>query len=109
MARPKLSADGTLLAWTSRRHGEPEVFLMPVAGGTPRQLTFFGAAAPTCWASARTAGCWSCRPGSQPFRSCWWAYAIDVADGADPTPRRLPYGPVTAVAMGDPAVVVSTG
>src|ERR1700712_3073154 len=42
VTRPRLSADGTLLAWMSRRHGEPEVFLIPVAGGIPRQLTFFG-------------------------------------------------------------------
>ena len=58
VARPRLSPDGTLLAWMSRRHGEPEVFLMPVAGGTPRQLTFFGAASTPCSASPRTAGCW---------------------------------------------------
>ena len=33
VSRPRLSADGSLLAWVSRRRGEPEVFMMPVAGG----------------------------------------------------------------------------
>ncbi|HEX8304801.1 MAG TPA: S41 family peptidase [Jatrophihabitans sp.] len=109
VARPRLSADGTLLAWVSRRHGEPEVFLVPVAGGTPRQLTFFGHGSTALLGFGPDGRVLVASAGSQPFRSFWWAYAIDVSEGADPTPQRLPYGPVTSVAIGDPAVVVGTG
>ncbi|MEO7260411.1 MAG: S41 family peptidase [Jatrophihabitantaceae bacterium] len=109
VAHPRLSADGTMLAWTSHRHGEPEVFLMPVAGGASRQLTFFGHPSTTVLGFAPGGRLLVVSAGSQPFRSFWWAYAIDVSDGANPTPRRLPYGPVTSVAIGDPAVVVGTG
>lgn len=109
VARPRLSPDASLLAWVSRRHGEPEVFVMPVGGGTPRQLTFFGQASTTLLGFAPDGRVVVASPGGQPFRSFWWAYAIDVGEGADPTPQRLPYGPVTSVAFGDPAVVVGTG
>ncbi|HST47133.1 S41 family peptidase [Jatrophihabitans sp.] len=109
VARPRLSPDGTLLAWTSRRRGEPEVFVMPVAGGPPRQLTFFGVTSTNVLGFAPDGRLLVMSSGSQAFRSWWWAYAIDVTEGADPTPRRLPYGPVTALAVGEPSVVVSTG
>ncbi|HEY0168106.1 MAG TPA: S41 family peptidase [Jatrophihabitans sp.] len=108
VARPRLSADGTMLAWTSRRHGEPEVFLMPVAGGASRQLTFFGHSSTTLLGFGPDGRVLVSSAGSQPFRSFTWAYAIDVTDGADPAPQRLPYGPVSSVAIGDPAVVVGS-
>ena len=108
VARPKLSADGSMLAWMSRRHGEFEVYLMPVSGGIPRQLTFFGHPSTTLLGFHPDGRVLVASAGSQPFRSHSWAYAIDVGDGADPTPRRLPYGPVESVAIGDPAVVVGT-
>ncbi|HEX8081868.1 MAG TPA: PDZ domain-containing protein [Jatrophihabitans sp.] len=108
VAQPRLSADGTMLAWLSRRHGAPEVFLMPVAGGVSRQLTFFGHASTTLLGFGPDGRVLVTSSGSQPFRSFTWSYAIDVTDGADPTPRRLPYGPVGSVAIGDPAVVVGS-
>ncbi|MDQ1740434.1 MAG: tricorn protease [Pseudonocardiales bacterium] len=108
VARPRLSADGSMLAWMSRRHGQPEVYLMPVAGGTPRQLTFFGHPSTTLLGFHPDGRVLVTSAGSQPFRSHSWAYAVNVGDGADPTPQRLPYGPVSSVAIGDPAVVVGT-
>ncbi|MBV9821535.1 MAG: PD40 domain-containing protein, partial [Actinobacteria bacterium] len=109
VARPQLSPDGTTVAWTSRRRGEPEVFAMPVEGGTPRQLTFFGHPSTTVLGFAPDGRLLVMSAGSQAFRSWVWGYAIDLAEGADPAPQRLPYGPVTAIAMADPAVVVATG
>lgn len=108
VASPRLSADGAMLAWTSHRHGEPEVFLLPVTGGTPRQLTYFGHSSTTLLGFGPDGRVLVASAGSQPFRSFTWAYAIDVSEGADPTPRRLPYGPVSSVAIGDPAVVVGS-
>jgi tricorn protease len=109
VARPRLSADGSMLAWMSKRSGESEVFLMPAAGGTARQLTFFGDSGTTLLGFGPDGRVLVISAGSQPFRSHWWAYAIDISDGADPTPQRLPYGPVNSVAVGEPAVVVGTG
>ena len=34
-SRPKLSPDGTQVAWASRRDGNPEVYVAPVDGGPP--------------------------------------------------------------------------
>ncbi len=109
VSRPRLSADGSLLAWVSRRRGEPEVFMMPVAGGPARQLTYFGHPSTSLLGFGPDGRVLVLSSGAEPFRSHSWAYAIDVTDGADPTPRRLPYGPVNSVAFGGPGVVVGTG
>ena len=37
---PRLSPDGTRVAFTSNRFGNDDVFVIPVTGGEPRQLTF---------------------------------------------------------------------
>ncbi|TVP44702.1 MAG: hypothetical protein EA350_11060, partial [Gemmatimonadales bacterium] len=38
--RPRFSPDGTLVAFTSNRAGTNHVWVVPVEGGDPRQLTF---------------------------------------------------------------------
>ena len=38
---PRLSPDGTWLAFSSNRMGNDDVWVMPATGGEPRQLTFF--------------------------------------------------------------------
>jgi tricorn protease len=42
-ARPVLSPDGTLLAFTSREEHHPEVWCMPAEGGRAHRVTFLGA------------------------------------------------------------------
>ena len=37
---PRFSPDGKLVAFSSNRFGNDDVFVVPVAGGEPRQLTF---------------------------------------------------------------------
>src|SRR5689334_9076735 len=71
VARPRLSADGTAVAWTSRRDGNPEVYWVPSPaarrsgspGGTrPR---------PGCWAGRPTGASWPRRPAaSRSPRGC---------------------------------------
>jgi tricorn protease len=109
VAGPRLSPDGTTMAWLSRRRGEPDVFVMPVAGGPIRQVSYFGHTNTAVLGFAPDGRLLVCSAGSQPFRSHYWAYAIDLSD-ADPTPQRLPYGPANAVAYGPSgAVVVGSG
>jgi tricorn protease len=38
---PRVSPDGKWIAFSSNRYGSNNVFLMPVAGGAPKQLTFY--------------------------------------------------------------------
>ncbi|MFD0631821.1 hypothetical protein ACFQ9X_09505 [Catenulispora yoronensis] len=40
--RPRLSPDGTRLAWTSAREGVREAFTLPVDGGATTRLTYWG-------------------------------------------------------------------
>ncbi|MQA09710.1 MAG: peptidase S41 [Pseudonocardiaceae bacterium] len=93
---PRISPDGTHVAWTSTRDVEPEVHVAPVDGGPSRRLTY--------WGDVRTAVIgWT--PGDEVLtlsstgqaslrRS--WAYQVRLDGGQ---PRRLPYGPIGGLAL----------
>jgi tricorn protease len=103
---PRLSADGSQLAWTSERDGAAEVYVAGTEDGGARRLTF--------WGNDRTSVCgWSpagevlaVTAAGQPFAFFTWAYAISPGGGA---PRRLPYGPVSGLAVGPGAVALLSG
>jgi tricorn protease len=40
---PAISEDGLQIAFIGRDEGEPEVFVMPVQGGSPKRITYLGA------------------------------------------------------------------
>ncbi|MGW0883814.1 S41 family peptidase [Streptomyces sp. NPDC002671] len=103
VTHPRISPDGTSIAWTSTRDGAPEVHVAPVAGGSATRLTH--------WGSRRTAvRGWTPdgrvlalgaqgRPSSRP-----WAHAVPLDGGPAET---LPHGPVGDVAFG-PATVLQS-
>ncbi len=118
-AHPRLSVDGTRVAWTSWREGAPEVFVADADGGAARRLTW--------WGDPRTRSLgWSPAHGAddpdetggpggtvlavsatgQASARRTWAYAVPAGDRA---PQRLPYGPVSdlAAAAGDATLLLS--
>ncbi|MEV7723603.1 PDZ domain-containing protein [Streptomyces sp. NPDC087917] len=104
VGHPRISPDGSLLAWTSARDGMPEAYAVPLDGSRPpRRLTHFG------HARTRVAG-WT--PGGEvlvlsaqhthsPIAT--WAWAVSPDGGA---PRRLPFGPIGDLAYGPLGQVV---
>lgn len=100
---PRFSPDGNRIAWTSQRDGDPEVHVTATGGGLSTRLTYWGDPTTTVlgWTPggdvlARSA------TGAPSIRRTW-AHAIPVNGGPS---RRLPYGPVDAVAFGDGAAVL---
>jgi tricorn protease len=93
---PRISRDGTMIAWTSRRNGPPEVYLADIDGGDGRRLSY--------WADPGTRVCgWTpdgdviaISAAGQPFEHFTWAYALPAGEGAG---RRLPFGPVADLAI----------
>ncbi|MFJ4471028.1 S41 family peptidase [Streptomyces sp. NPDC089424] len=101
---PRISPDGTTVAWTSTRDGAPEVHVAPVDGGPAKRLTYWGS-----W-TTRVRG-WTpdgrvlalTTHGQATLRRTW-AHAVPLDGGPA---ERLPYGPVGEVAHGPHTVLLS--
>ena len=102
-SRPRLSPDGATVAWASRRDGVPEVYVVPVGGGAPTRLSWWGSAQTRVlgWdAEGRVVAATTAGEG---HRSRTWAHALPLDGGPG---QRLPYGPVAAVARSAAGAVV---
>ena len=103
---PRFSRDGARIAWTSWRDGNPEVYTADPEGNDAGRLTY--------WSDARTRVTGWTREGEvlavsatgQPETYLTWAYAIPL-EGAPP--RRLPFGPVTDLALEETGTALLTG
>lgn len=102
---PRISPDGTALAWTSTRDGAPEVHLAPVDGGPARRLTHWGTVRTRVhgWTPDGQVLALTSR-GRHSRRT--WARAVPLDGGPS---VELPYGPVGAVAYGPATVLLSPG
>lgn len=104
-ANPRISPDGTQVAWTSWWSGGPDVQVAALDGGMARRLTYWGDPL------ARTVG-WSAAGevlavsavGRHTTRRTW-AYAVPVDGGA---PRLLPVGPVSSLDVDGPRTLLCT-
>ncbi|MEU5661440.1 S41 family peptidase [Streptomyces longwoodensis] len=101
---PRVSPDGTTVAWTSTRDGAPEVHVAPVDGGPSTRLTYWGS-----W-QTRVRG-WTpdgrvlaLSSHDQATLRRTWARAVPLDGGPATT---LPYGPVGDVANGPHTVLQS--
>ncbi len=94
-SRPRLSPDGSAVAWASRRDGTPELYVVPVDGGAPRRLTWWGSAQTRVLGWADDATVLASSTVGQPFRAHTWAHSVPVS--GEPG-SRLPYGPISGIA-----------
>src|SRR5262245_44410610 len=86
---PAVSPDGQWLAFAGREEGPPEVFVMPLAGGVPRRVTFVGSAAiPVGWTPQGQVVYWSW--AGQPFAHMRTLFAVSPQGGE---PQQLATGP----------------
>ncbi|MFF2021312.1 S41 family peptidase [Streptomyces sp. NPDC058171] len=94
---PRISPDGTTVAWTSTRDGAPEVHLAPVDGGPSRRLTHWGGSRTTVrgWTDDGRVLVLGAHDQASFRRS--WARAVPLDGGPAET---LPHGPVGDVVTG---------
>ena len=89
VALPRLSPDGSHLAYVAREEGHPEVYVMPAAGGAARRLTFLGS--DSCAVSGWTpdgAYVLFCSDAAAPFARETHAFRVPAA-GGEAEPLRL--------------------
>src|SRR5580658_3690940 len=96
-ANAKLSPDGTFVAYTSRRDGAPEVYVVGTDGGELRRLTYFGDAFTQAIGWSDDGRVLAVSAVGEPFRSRTWGYALATEAGET---ERLGYGPITGLARG---------
>ena len=93
---PRLSPDGSRIAFSGREEGHQEVYVMPAEGGSPQRVTYIGA--PTIvvgWTPEGTIAFGSSY--RQPLSRLFALFAVDP-DGREP--EALPHGPATHISYG---------
>jgi tricorn protease len=103
---PRFSRDGSAIAWTSSRDGNPEVYLTDPEGSATRRLTYWGDSKTRVTGWTRHGEVLAVSATGQPENYLTWAYAVPV-EGAPP--RRLPFGPVVDLALADAETALLTG
>ncbi|HTU81536.1 MAG TPA: hypothetical protein VMF61_05375, partial [Candidatus Acidoferrales bacterium] len=96
---PRLSPDGSRIAFVSTDDGNPEIYVMPATGGQPRRLTFLGAtqAAVSGWSADGSEIVFVANPVAW-YEGEMRPFAV-AADGSGP-PREIPLGHARCVAHG---------
>jgi tricorn protease len=97
-SHPRLSPDGTLVAFVGREEGPAEIYVVPTEGGTARRLTFQAAQRVSVagWSEDGRSIVYA-SSAAHPLRGENWLWEVDVEGGL---PRRLPYGPASALSRG---------
>ncbi|MQA24015.1 MAG: peptidase [Micromonosporaceae bacterium] len=103
-SHPRLSPDGSLLAFVGRDEGPPEVCVMPAAGGAARRLTYQAddATAVTGWAPDGASVLYA-SDADRPHRRDSRLFRIPVTGGL---PEQLAVGQARAISYGPDGGVV---
>ncbi|MFD0552810.1 S41 family peptidase [Streptomyces rectiviolaceus] len=94
---PRISPDGTTVAWTSTRDGAPEVHVAPVDGGSSKRLTYWGSSRTSVRGWTPDGRVLAVSTSGQASLRRSWARAVPLDGGPADT---LPYGVVGDVAYG---------
>ncbi|MFF2650527.1 S41 family peptidase [Streptomyces sp. NPDC058045] len=94
---PRISPDGTTVAWTSTRDGAPEVLVAPVDGGPATRLTHWGSNRTRVRGWTPDGRVLAITTHGQASIRRTWARAVPLDGGPHTT---LPYGPVGDAAYG---------
>ncbi|MGA4841992.1 S41 family peptidase [Streptomyces sp. G45] len=97
VTHPRISPDGTTVAWTSTRDGAPEVHVAPVDGGPSRRLTYWGNSRTSVRGWTPDGRVLAVTAHGQASLRRTWAHAVPLDGGPA---ERLPYGLVGDVAHG---------
>jgi tricorn protease len=100
-ATPRLTPDGTHVAWVSAKDGSPEIYVASLADGTSTRLTYWGAsfARVSGWTPAGEVLAVSA--ASQPFFHHVRARVLTTPLSGSPGAERvLPYGLVSDLSLG---------
>jgi tricorn protease len=100
-ATPRLTPDGTHVAWVSAKDGSPEIYVASLADGTSIRLTYWGTS--WAWVSGWTpAGeVLAVSAANQPFFHYARARVLTTAlSGSPGAERTLPFGPVSDLSLG---------
>ncbi|MFG2851345.1 S41 family peptidase [Streptomyces mirabilis] len=100
---PRISPDGTTVAWTSTRDGAPEVHAAPLEGGASTRLTYWGSSKTQVRGWTPDGRVLALSTQGQASLRRTWARAVPLDGGPATT---LPYGPVGDVVHGDPGVLL---
>jgi tricorn protease len=107
VSHPRFSPDGTLIAWTSWRDGNPEVYASDTAGGDAARLTFWGD--PQTRVTGWTPDGDVLVVTSAGQRATKYRRAFAIPGSGDAPPRLLPFGPVNDLAIADAGTALLTG
>ena len=107
VSHPRFSRDGTQIAWTSWRDGNPEVYASDTAGGDAARLTFWGD--PQTRVTGWTAGGDVLVISAAGQQAMKYRRAFTVPGSGDAPPRLLPFGPVNDLSMEPVATALLTG
>src|SRR4249920_104179 len=106
VSHPRLSRDGSLLAWTSARDGAPEVRVSELEGGQARRLTHWGDSATRLAGWTPDGEIIALTAAGQAFERVAHAYLLRADGGA---PRRQAFGPVADLAVEPAGTALLTG